>query len=81
MRYKIWSDSEYRADRICWLVECGVRVKSGVTQWFLAWTTGRMALTSTETGTNGRNMFTEEYQDFGLGMFITPWKESYDQPR
>lgn len=29
-----------------------------------------MALTSTETGTNGRNMFTEEYQDFGLGMFI-----------
>jgi len=40
-----------------------------------------MALTSTETGTNGRSMFTEEYQDFGLGMFITPWKESYDQPR
>lgn len=29
--YKIWSDSEYRADRICRSVECGVRVKSRVT--------------------------------------------------
>lgn len=49
--------------------ECGW-VKSRVTQWFLAEQLEGPALTSTETGTNGRNMFTEEYQDFGLGMFI-----------
>ena len=52
VRYKIWSDSEYRADRICWLVECGVRVKSGVTQWFLAWTTGRIRW---DGGNDGRS--------------------------
>ena len=68
--YKIWSDSEYRADRICQWVECGVKVKSRVTPWFLVWTTGRTELPSTETGKNGRNMFREEYQDFGFGMFI-----------
>ena len=30
-----------------------------------------MALTSTETGTDGRNVFTEEYQDFGLKSLLT----------
>lgn len=54
--YTMWSDAEYRANKICWSVEYGVRLsmESRVTPLFLAWTTRRMEFTSTETGENRR---------------------------